>query len=120
MLRAGLLVLVTSSLLVACACRGRSTGGGTGSATPSGASCDDARAHAEVLYRAEAAKLAADAAARDELVADNIAMVVADCRADPGRVAGCATAATSVAQLENQCLIPLDDDGTEGQRFVAR
>jgi hypothetical protein len=89
------------------------SGGSAGSAVatpPTGnASCDAAKPHVEELYRGEV-KTA-------QLVADNTAMVMTDCTTDPARVATCAANAKTVAELEKTCLIPLDEEGTEGDRL---
>jgi hypothetical protein len=45
-------------------------------------------------------------------------MVLTDCRDDVRRVAPCIERARRVADLERECLIPLDDDGqVEGRKF---
>ena len=51
----------------------------------------------------------------DEYVADNTAMVMNDCAKNPAKLAPCLAAAATVAELEQECLIPLDDEGTEGE-----
>jgi hypothetical protein len=101
-------LLVVGAVLAGCGGGGAQAGGAGPAPAPS---CEPARARAEELYGAAAAAAPTPAAPTE--VADNVAMVVADCRADPARVAGCAAAATSIAQLEG-CLRPLDDDGSEG------
>lgn len=106
MTRWTLAVLVS---LVLAACGGGK--GGAGPVPPSKPACDGARARAEQLYGAAAA--AATTPAPTTEVADNVAMVAADCAADPGRVAPCAEAAGTVSALE-ACLRPIDDDGSEG------
>ena len=83
--------------------------GGAGSATTG---CDGARAHVAELYRGELAGSGRAGAAGT--VDDNTAMVMKDCAKDPARVAACAAAAKSVAELEHDCVIPLDPEGTEG------
>jgi len=107
----------------ACACKGSGpatagTGTGTGPGTAIGdgdpAACDGLAPHVEQLYRAAAAR-DAQAELTEGEVADNVAMVLGDCKAAPARVAPCVRAAPSVAQLEASCLIPLDDEGREGQ-----
>jgi len=102
------LILAASLFAAACACGkkddGTGPGAGTGTAARAG-SCDEARAHVEDLYRGT------------ESAADDVAMVMKDCAADPARVAGCAGAAKTAAELEQRCLIPLDDEGSEGDRF---
>jgi hypothetical protein len=101
--------------LAACACKNKSdTGpGGNGSGTGGGAKCDEIKAHVEKLYRAEAT-----GDNIDEQVADNTQMVLNDCEAQPDKVATCARGATSVADLEQRCLIPLDQEGSEGDVFT--
>jgi hypothetical protein len=110
----------------ACGCGKKAepgTGTGTGTGTGNPADCEGIRANVERLYRAEAE--AEKAAAKDpskvnvdEMVADNTTMVMNDCAVQPGKVAPCAAAATSVAQLEDTCLIPLDEEGTEGEQLL--
>jgi len=84
----------------------------TGAAGGAGTPCDAARTRVEQLYRAGAP--AQDRVRIDELVADNTAMVMNDCATSPEPTAACIAAAATVAELEAQCLIPLDDEGTEG------
>jgi hypothetical protein len=73
----------------------------------------DAVANAKTLYGADAK--ATDQATHDPTyVVDNVSIVAKDCARDPARVAACARGATSVAQLEHDCLVPLDEEGTEG------
>ena len=98
-------------VLVACACPSKPTasgpgsGSGSGSAVPVANGCEAAKPQVELLYKGEGL--------RDDLVADNVAMVMKDCRKKP-ELAACALNATSVAQLEKQCPIPLDPEGSEG------
>lgn len=115
--------LVLALACVGCACKGSSSGGGTGPGTGSGsgsqvgagdpAACDGLRAHVESLYQAAAERTQMTAAE----VADNVAMVLGECKAAPARVVACVSKATAVAQLESQCLAPLDDQGSEGDQF---
>jgi hypothetical protein len=42
-------------------------------------------------------------------------MIMNDCVKDPTKLAPCLAAAASVAQMEHECVIPLDDEGTEGE-----
>ncbi|MCA9675521.1 MAG: hypothetical protein KC464_10840 [Myxococcales bacterium] len=118
MKRLALSLAVSSLLIAACACKSRGGGGGpgpgtgTGTGTGTAADCDGVRRHVEELYRADPS-----GGASDEAVADNVAMVMSDCARDPGRVAGCAGAARTVNELETRCLVPLDDEGSEGDRF---
>jgi hypothetical protein len=111
--RAGLALAIALALA---GCGGGAGKGGAGPAAPPPPSCEPARARAEQLYAAAAAAAPTPAAPTE--VADNAAMVAADCQADPHRVAGCAAAATSIGQLE-ACLRPIDDDGSEGLGFRA-
>jgi hypothetical protein len=107
--------------LFACACPskpgGPSTGTGTGTNQPTGslpAACQAQRGKVEQLYRAEAQ--VKEPSRVDEAMADNTAMVMNDCAKQPDKVAPCVAKATSVAEIEAQCLVPLDDEGTEGIR----
>ncbi|HUJ63075.1 MAG TPA: hypothetical protein VLX92_31475 [Kofleriaceae bacterium] len=102
--------------LVACASPSKSpaapTGAGSGSA-PAAATCDGVRSRVEQLYRAEAR--AKEPTRVAEATADNTAMVMADCAKDPATRVPCLEKADSVAQIEKDCVIPLDDEGTEGE-----
>lgn len=110
-------VLVGGLVLAACACPAKPAAptaeSGTGSASPigkpSGDACAAARPHVEQLYRAEA--MIAESGRVDEAVADNTAMVMSDCAADPARVSACLNAATTVQAIEDQCLSRLDEAG---------
>ena len=54
----------------------------------------------------------------DGEVDDNTHMILTDCRTDPARFLSCIKVATSVAELERNCTIPLDDEGTvEARQF---
>lgn len=106
------------TVVAACACKGGAGGGtgpGTGSGTGGGdpAACAGLEAHVAGLYRASAERTKMT----DAEIADNVAMVLGECKQAPGRVVPCAQQATAVAQLEQQCLAPLDDVGSEGDRF---
>ncbi len=96
--------------------KGSSQGDG-GDAPPSSDGCEQIRLRVRMLYTknlapGESAELASD------LLQANVDMVLADCRASPERVLPCVKSAAQVAQLERDCLIPLDDEGTvEGKRF---
>ena len=127
--------LASGLLLAACACghpkgvgsgsdgsgsdgsgSGGSGSGSAGSGSGSAADCEPARANITALYQAEST--VGTAAKNATFVADNVAMVMADCAADPGKVASCAGAARSVADLERDCLVPIDDEGSEGDRLA--
>jgi hypothetical protein len=91
-----------------------SAGGGS---APTGTSCDAMRPKVEQLYRAE--PRGREPAQVAEVVADNTTMVMNDCRKAPDKVTACIAAATNVRELEARCLVPIDDEGTEGDS-VAR
>ena len=76
--------------------------------------CDQVKPRVEALYRGEAQQK--EPARVDEAVADNTTMVMTDCARTPDRAPACITAATTVRDLESRCLIPLDDEGTEGDQ----
>jgi hypothetical protein len=113
-------------LLVGCvvACSGTATpsttttGSGSSSTaevTPpsSATTCDDVKPRVEQLYRVEAQSK--EPKRVDEAVADNTTMAMNDCAKDPGKLVPCFATAATASQLEKQCLIPLDDEGTEGE-----
>lgn len=84
------------------------------------ADCDKLRDHIAGIYqRAQPVDInAAKQERRNAVTKDNVSMVIADCRKDPPRFAPCIKAAVSVSQLERDCLIKLDDDGSvEGRHF---
>ncbi len=76
------------------------------------ATCDSVRAKVEALYRAEAQQQ--QPARVDTETADNVHMAMVDCAKDPAKLAACMDGANSVSDLEQRCLIPLDDEGSEG------
>lgn len=91
--------------------------GGSGSGAPvvtNAKSCADVGAKIEALYRAEAQ--AKEPKRVDGFVADNTTMVMNDCNKDPAIVVPCLAKAQSIAELEKNCLVPLDDEGTEGDQ----
>jgi O-acetylhomoserine/O-acetylserine sulfhydrylase-like pyridoxal-dependent enzyme len=67
----------------------------------------------EDLYRTEAQQK--EPKRIDEAVADNTQMVMNDCAKDPAKTVPCLASVASVAELEKNCLIPLDDEGTEAK-----
>ncbi len=102
--------------LAACACPNKKTGGtgaGTGSGVvevpPSGDACAAVRPKVEQLYRAEAQTQ--EPKRVDEATADNTAMVMSDCAQNPQKVAACVQAASTVADIEKNCLSRLDPAG---------
>lgn len=118
MTRAGRLAMVAMAVMaatLASACPGKSgspAGGGSGGGDPVRL-CEGLRPKIERLYRAEAA--AKEPQRVDEAVADNTTMVMNDCIKAPAKVAPCVDRASTVAELEQQCLLPLDDEGSEGE-----
>ncbi len=102
--------------LGACACPGTpapaTSGSGSGSATASATTCEGTRAKVLGLYRRELADQ--EPGRMTQLVTDNTTMVMNDCAKDPPRVIACIAAAATVADLERTCLLPLDDEGSEG------
>lgn len=112
------IAIAAALLIVACGGATKPSGKGTGTGTGTGTSqdvCGAAVANARTLYEAEAK--ATDQATHDpSYVDDNVAMVAKDCAQDPAHVALCARGAASVAALEKDCLVPLDEEGTEGER----
>jgi len=96
-------------------------GDGAGAADP----CAALASKVEALYRAEGAgaRPATDAGAQlaDELVAANVHMVLKDCRTDPGTFVPCLSKAQSTAEIESECVVPLDDEGkVEGRAFGSK
>jgi hypothetical protein len=96
---------------------GAPTRGGSGPLSADATACADVRSRVEQLYRAEAEQR--ESTRVDDAVADNTTMVMNDCAREPAWIAPCLARAGSVAELEQQCLIQLDDEGSEGD-LVAR
>ena len=84
--------------------------------TANATTCDDVRPRVEQLYRGEAE--VREPKRVEEAVADNTTMAMNDCAKDPARTVPCLARAVSVAELEKQCLIPLDEEGTEGEALA--
>lgn len=91
-------------------------GPGRGSFAGDATTCEGVRPRVEKLYRADAQLHEPKRVL--EAVADNTAMVMADCGKAPAKTAACLARVTSVAELERQCLVPLDDEGTEGEALA--
>ncbi len=130
-LRTALLVVALVAV-GACACKdGSKANGPTGPSTGkedatqgNPADCEKSIDRARALYEkaAEAEAKPDDSedvkALRAEILEDNVHMVLVDCKAHPDRFAPCLEKATSVEQMERDCLVPLDDEGTvEGKAF---
>ena len=75
------------------------------------ATCDSVRDKVAALYRDDAQQH--EPKRVDEAVADNTQMVMIDCTKRPAKAVPCLQAASSVAQIEKDCLIALHPDGTE-------
>ncbi len=121
--------LLLLAALVACACPSKPSTVTAGSASGSAAlgpalagphagvgpveatTCEGVKPRIEAMYRAEAQQR--EPKRVEDAVADNTTMVMNDCAKDPKRVA-CLAKVPTVAELEKTCLIPLDDEGTEG------
>jgi hypothetical protein len=93
---------------------GGTAGPGTRGPGATSPACEAVRPRVEQLYRAETQ--AGEPARADEAVADNTTMVMNDCARAPDKIAPCVRSAGSVKDLEARCLIPLDEEGTEGER----
>jgi hypothetical protein len=77
--------------------------------------CERVRSKVERLYRAEAEER--EPTRVPEAIADNTQMVMNDCARDP-KVGDCVETASSVAEIERTCLIPLDPEGSEGEALA--
>jgi hypothetical protein len=105
--------------LMACACPAKpgpiTASTGSGSAPPVAATtCEGVKPRVEALYRGEAQQK--EPARVEEAVSDNTTMVMNDCTKDPAKLVPCLAKVATVGELEKTCLIPLDDEGTEGDR----
>jgi len=99
--------------LVACSAPSATTTTTTSTPPPAAASCDSVKPRVEALYRAEGQQR--EPKRVDEYVSDNTTMIMNDCVTNPPKFAPCLAAAATVAQMEQECVIPLDDEGTEGE-----
>ena len=116
--------------LVACACPSKPAATSAGSAATGSAAtgsaagiasvapitattCDEIKPRVEAMYRAEAQQK--EPKRVEEATSDNTTMVMNDCTKQPKLVACLAKVAT-IAELEKTCLIPLDEEGTEGEK----
>ncbi len=107
--------LVILVALAACACPNKpvtttTTGSGSGTAPTAGTPCERATPKVQQLYRADAQN--------EEAIADNTAMVLAECRRAPDTVSACIAGVTTVKDLEAQCLPKLDEEGSEADVLV--
>ncbi len=108
-------------VLMACACPSKQASTGTGTTPGSGSAgadpaltgCEATRQKVERMYRSESTDK--DAARLEGSIADNTAMVMNDCAKAPDKVVACINGATTIAELEKNCLVQLDDEGTEGE-----
>lgn len=92
---------------------GQRSGGGSAPVANAKA-CDDVKAKVEALYRAEAQEK--EPTRVEAAVMDNTTMVMNDCMKDPATFVPCLAKAQSISEIEKNCLVPLDDEGTEGDR----
>ena len=124
-------IAVALVTIVACACPKKGGGGaGNGSAEGNGSNvvappaggCEGLRPQVEAMYRAEAQ--AKEPNRVEEAVADNTAMVMAECAKAPDRFSTCLAQAPkgtgaeaqawTAKDLETHCMPQLDDEGSEG------
>ena len=82
---------------------------------PVAGGCEGVRTHVMAMYRTEATTR--EPSRIDAAVADNTAMVMADCAADP-TISQCLVRARTAAELEATCLHELEDDGREGDTLL--
>ncbi len=120
------LAVVVLSIAPAACSNGAKKGGGNGPNTTSDASsainakCAALRDHVASLYsKAQPPdKDPKKQKRRESVIADNVNMVLTDCAKHPAKAAPCIKAATSVATIEADCVIKLDDEGeVEGNYF---
>lgn len=78
------------------------------------APCEAVRSRIQQLYRAEAQQK--EPKRVEESVADNTTMVMNDCAKQPHVAVPCISRAASVSELEQRCLVALDDEGREGEQ----
>jgi hypothetical protein len=113
--------LASIVVVVLCACASGNkpasapppTGTPVASGTPPATGCETVRGKVAELYRAEAQ--AHEPTRVAEATADNTAMVMTDCQKAPEPTVACIGRVATVAELEKQCLAPLDPEGTEGE-----
>jgi hypothetical protein len=109
-------VRVTAIVLMLAACGAPATTTQTTTTAPpptTTATCDNVKPRVEAMYRAEGQQR--EPKRVDEYVSDNTTMIMNDCVTNPAKLAPCLAAAATVAQMEQECVIPLDDEGTEGE-----
>ena len=83
-------------------------------------SCAAMQHRVEELYQQAAEQSGMAANRRSEFVSANLHMVMSDCRLNPTEGYACLQEAKSVTELEDRCLVPLDDEGSvEGSRFAS-
>ncbi|MCP4445454.1 MAG: hypothetical protein GY811_08945 [Myxococcales bacterium] len=84
-------------------------------------SCESLIRRTTEIYERAALDEALVANLHADFVAANLHMVMVDCHAAPASVIACVNAAENAADLENDCLAPLDDSGeVEGTFFSTK
>ena len=123
MLRRGALALV---MVGASGCHSRSQPAGGEIHTPAGSADPakpattgaEAEGHLRAMYREEATL--AGSKRVDAETADNVAMALRDCKVDEPTFVACLGTVHDVRDLEANCLIPLDDEGSEADGLVTK
>ncbi len=80
-----------------------------------GQSCETIQVKVEDLYRKSAESEGVAQNLRAEYLSANLHMVLVDCKRDP-QVLSCLQRSKSVAEIEANCLVPIDDEGTAEAR----
>lgn len=82
--------------------------------------CDALKAKVEGLYRKSAKSEEVSINLQSEYISANLHMVMKDCQRDAA-VLPCLQRSKSVAEIESNCLLPLDDQGNaEAKEFSAQ
>lgn len=106
-------------VLLACSSKQGNTtngsGAGGGTAVTPATGCDGAKRKVAELYRVESNANKDKPERVEEAIADNTQMVMDECVKSPDKVVGCINRVATAAELEKQCLAPLDDEGSEGE-----
>lgn len=119
---AGALALALGAGSGACACKGSGNKGTKGNGNtnkPVVSECDKHRAKVEKLYRAAITETdPKKRAAAEASVPDDVTMIMNDCRTKPAQFGPCLARVNTVKEMEQRCIIQLDDEGkVEGRAF---